>query len=454
MQTVIFLTIVSLLIHDSFGLFYNAHTKVGIIIGQYKAVTLKDRTYQIINYLGIPYAAEPSGNQRFRKPFPAEPFKQPYNATFFRPACLQTGFGQTKQVTSENCLHLNVYAPADTTSDPDKKYPVLIFIHGGRFLVGASNDYAPNVLVGTNDVIVVSINYRLSVFGFLSSGEPNAPGNFGLWDQHLAIKWVRHNIHSLGGDTDRITLFGQSAGSASALYHALYPGNRGLFQRVIAISGSALSPWALHKPNAAAFAKELGCVPFDVMVENNTIDENVTMIDCLRSKPASELLEATQHISNEGPTIDGEFILEHPHEILFSNNGFPVPPVGPMDPGSFPGGTHHLDSHSHKLRDSLEFFKSLDLISGVTNMDGTKNLFTLLTSTFGTVDFNNVTITEDEFKHALVPTLIDTVFRHQEVHHDHKQWASKPLKASYNPSYSNTQTGQIPKITNIEETMP
>ena len=396
MQTEIIISY--LLVPACFGLFYNARTKVGVIVGKFKAVTFQERNYHIINYLGIPYAEDPSGELRFRKPFPAKRFKQPYNATYLRPACLQTGFGQTKQVTSEKCLYLNVYAPADTTSNSEKKYPVLIYIHGGTFLVGASNDYAPDVLVAVNDVIVVSINYRLSVFGFLSSGEPNAPGNFGLWDQHLAIKWVRHNINSLGGDTDRITLFGQSAGSASALYQALYPGNRGLFQRVIAISGSALSPWALHNTNAVLFAKKVGCLSDDDVVADNTIDENTTMIECLRTKPATELLKASQFVSNEGPTIDGEFILDHPHEILFPR----IPLVNPTS------------------EDSLKFFKSLDMISGVTNMEGTKNLFTMLTTKFGTVDFNNITIEENEFAYSLVPTLIDSIFKHQEVHHDHK----------------------------------
>ena len=376
-----------------FGLFYNTHTNIGIIIGEFKIVKFQEKEYQIINYLGIPYAEDPTGELRFRRPFPFERFKQPYNATYHRPACLQTGFGQTKHITSEDCLFLNIYAPVDSTRRPRKKFPVLIYIHGGKFLVGSSNDYSPEFLVALHDVIVVTINYRLSVFGFLSSGEPNAPGNFGLWDQHLAIKWVRHNIAAFGGDTDRITLFGQSAGSASALYQALYPGNRGLFQRVIAMSGSALSPWALHRPNAARFAKEVGCLG-DKDVINNTLHENTTMIACLRTKSAMELLKASQVITNEGPTIDGEFITDHPHEILFHEWG----PVS----------------------DALDFFRSLDVICGVTNMDGTRNLFSMLTAKFGTVDFEHLTVEESDFEHSLVPTLIDSIFKHQEVHHQHE----------------------------------
>ena len=376
-----------------FCLFYNAHTNIGIIIGKIETVTFQEKNYQIIKYLGIPYAEDPSNDLRFRKPVPFERFKRPYNATYFRSACLQTGYGQTRQVTSEDCLYLNIYTPADSAT-PKKMYPVLIYIHGGKFLVGASNDYSPEFLVAVNDVIVVTINYRLSVFGFLSSGETNASGNFGLWDQHLAIKWVRHNIASFGGDIKRITLVGQSAGSASVFYQALYPGNRELFQRVIGMSGSALSPWALQKPNANQFAKELGCLKDSDFISDDTEDKNATMIACLRTKTAMELLMASQSITNEGPTIDGEFITDHPHEVLFPEDG--------------------------SVSDALDFFRSLDVISGVTNMDGTKNLFSMLTSKFGTVDLNSLFIEESDFKHSLVPALTDSIFRHHEVHHDNK----------------------------------
>ena len=377
-----------------FCLFYNAHTNIGIIIGKIETVKFQNRNYQIIKYLGIPYAEDPSNELRFMKPIPFERFKRPYNATYFRPACLQTGYGQTQQVTSEDCLFLNVYAPVDSASTAKKKYPVLIYVHGGKFLVGASNDYAPEVLVAVNDVIVVTINYRLSVFGFLSSGEMNAPGNMGLWDQHLAIKWVRFNIASFGGDIKSITLIGQSAGSASVFYQSMFPGNRGLFQRVIGMSGSALSPWALHKPNVNQFAKELGCLKNNDFLSGSIVERNASIIACLRKKTAMELLMASQSITNEGPTIDGEFIRDHPHEILFPDHG----PVS----------------------DSLDFFRSLDVVSGVTNMDGTNNLSSMLTTKFGTVDFNSLSIGENDFKRSLVPALIEPIFKHQEVHNNNK----------------------------------
>ena len=119
----------------------------------------------------------------------------------------------------------------------------MIWIHGGVFIAGFSNSYDGGPLSLSGDVIVVTINYRLNVvFGFVSTTDHHAGGNWGLWDQHLAIKWVHDNIHAFGGDPASITIYGESAGSACVVYQTIYPGNKGLFQRAIIENGSIQSP--------------------------------------------------------------------------------------------------------------------------------------------------------------------------------------------------------------------
>ncbi|XP_050390186.2 bile salt-activated lipase-like [Patella vulgata] len=157
-------------------------TNVGNITGSVEDVNVGPNVVKVSTYLGIPFAEPPVGNLRFTKPQPK------------------------------------------------------IWIHGGSFSVGSGRATTSSILAAYGEVIVVSVNYRLGVFGFLTSGNSAAGGNYGLWDQHLAIKWVKNNIEGFGGDATRITIFGESAGSVSVMLQALYPGNENMFQRVIAES--------------------------------------------------------------------------------------------------------------------------------------------------------------------------------------------------------------------------
>jgi cholinesterase/neuroligin len=143
---------------------------------------------------------------------------------------------------SEDCLYLNIYAPKKP--EQGEKLAVMVWFHGGGFIVGSADIYPADHLAVYGDVVVVTVNYRLTVFGFLSTGDEHAPGNYGLWDQRMALDWVNKNIEGFGGDPARVTIFGESAGAASVIYQGLYPDNRGLFQRVVAQSGSAGSWWA------------------------------------------------------------------------------------------------------------------------------------------------------------------------------------------------------------------
>lgn len=175
-------------------------------------------------YLGIPYAEPPIKDLRFKKPLPVKPWKEPFNATEWPNPCFQ----RYNNNSSEDCLYLNIFAPK---SKSNELQGVMFWIHGGGFLYGSSSleIYDAAYLAAKGDIIIVTINYRLSTFGFLYTGTDDAPGNAGLYDQALALKWVKDNIEHFGGNPNEITIFGQSVGSYSVSLHLLSPITRNLF---------------------------------------------------------------------------------------------------------------------------------------------------------------------------------------------------------------------------------
>jgi carboxylesterase type B len=206
-----------------------------------------DTVYQ---FRGIPYAAPPVGSLRFHKPNPAIPWHGWLDATNYKSVCMQdrtipVNTGLNRYTMSEDCLQLNIYVPMSVSNHGNKGgKPVMVWVHGGAFTIGTSITYDGSFLALQGDVIVVTVNYRLGFFGFYSTGDSASPGNYGLWDQRQAFQWTKDNIAVFGGDPEKITIFGESAGGFSVSLQALYPSNRGLFRRVIAQSGPALSPWA------------------------------------------------------------------------------------------------------------------------------------------------------------------------------------------------------------------
>ncbi|XP_013135434.1 PREDICTED: bile salt-activated lipase-like [Papilio polytes] len=201
----------------------------------------------------------------------------------------------------QDCLFLNVYTSAlpDKLTGYNPKLAVMVWIHGGAFAVGSGNAflYGPDHLVGAG-VVLVTLNYRLGALGFLSLENDEVPGNMGLKDQLMALKWVRDNIEYFGGDPARVTIFGESAGAVSVHLHMLSPASQGLFHRVIAQSGLALSPWALGKnPREKAFdlGRELG-------IETNSTAE---LLGYLRATPSELLVKAGARIAGApGKTAD------------------------------------------------------------------------------------------------------------------------------------------------------
>ncbi|XP_059469513.1 juvenile hormone esterase-like [Neocloeon triangulifer] len=197
-------------------------------------------------FQGIPYAAPPTGDLRFQDP------KKPPTWTGTRPAkkegndCIQKHYFKGEFVGSEDCLYLNVYTP-EASTNREAKLPVMVYIHGGGFFAGSGSTemYGPEFLLD-HDIVLVTLNFRLSTLGFLNLGTTDVLGNFGLKDQVAALKWVKSNIAAFGGDPDCVTVFGESAGGASVHYLLISPLAKGLFHRAILQSGSAFNPWAFR----------------------------------------------------------------------------------------------------------------------------------------------------------------------------------------------------------------
>lgn len=184
-------------------------------------------------WLGIPYAAPPVGPLRWKPPRPPAPWTTTLRATAYGNECTQSAGRSAELFGSEDCLFLNVWRPADDATN----LPVLVHIHGGGFVFG-SGEGQYSLLASVGHVVVVSINYRLGIFGFLADRAlgPHS-GDYGLQDQQAALRWVKHNIGQFGGDGHNVTIFGESAGAASVCDQIASPTAKGLFERAVSVSG-------------------------------------------------------------------------------------------------------------------------------------------------------------------------------------------------------------------------
>ncbi len=265
-------------------------------------------------FLGIPYAAPPVGDLRWKPPQPHGHWTGVREATAFANHCPQTASPFGLASTTEDCLYLNIFRPARDGDDdedadeegddsPEEGLAVMVWIHGGALLVGESDDYDPVRLV-QHGVVVVTINYRLGVLGFLahpalSAESPvHASGNYGLMDQQAALRWVERNIASFGGDPRRVTIFGESAGGLSVHSHLASPLSAGLFQRAIVQSGAyALAQPSLSQAEAQgqAVAIRAGCT-----------DQTAA---CLRARPVQTLLDANRD-GSVIPDVDGHVLTQ------------------------------------------------------------------------------------------------------------------------------------------------
>ncbi|XP_063236212.1 esterase FE4-like isoform X2 [Bacillus rossius redtenbacheri] len=205
--------------------------------------------------------------------------------------CLQKSYSGSGLVGDEDCLFLNVYTPSvPALGQTGAAKAVMVWIHGGAFTTGSGNAdrFGPDYLI-REDIVLVTINYRLGALGFLSLEDGVLPGNAGMKDQVEALRWVRRNIGHFGGDPGRVTIFGQSAGAASVHLHTMSPMSAGLFHGAISQSGCALNNWSLAtgaRQSALRLGKELGC-------HSDSLDD---LLQFLTSVPASSLVDAQYRV--------------------------------------------------------------------------------------------------------------------------------------------------------------
>ncbi|NXS51966.1 CEL lipase, partial [Brachypteracias leptosomus] len=299
-------------------------TEGGFVEGENKKLGLFGGYVDI--FRGIPFAAP---TKTLEDPQPHPGWDGTLKATKFKNRCMQMTLTQTDVRGSEDCLYLNIWVPQGRRQ-VSTKLPVMVWIYGGAFLVGGSQGanflknylYDGEEIAVRGNVIVVTVNYRLGPLGFLSTGDENMPGNYGLKDQHMAIAWVKRNIRAFGGDPDNITIFGESAGAVSVSLQTLTPKNKGLFKRAISQSGVGLCSWAIQK-NPLAWAKKLG-EKLGCPTDNTTILANCLRVSDPKALTLAYHLQLTNlpsplvHTLALTPVIDGDFLPDVP-ENLFAN---------------------------------------------------------------------------------------------------------------------------------------
>jgi len=289
-------------------------------------------------FLGLPYAAPPVGDLRWKAPVPAAKWKGTRDATKFGAHCAQNHVFDDMVFQdagdSEDCLFLNVYAPADAKSK--SKLPVMFWIHGGGYSGGGSSEPRHNGdFLPLKGVVLVTINYRLGVFGFLATTElakenNGVAGNYGLLDMVAALQWVKDNIKNFGGDPNNVTIFGESAGSAAVSTLIASPAARGLFQKGIGESGGALGDGVLGQEAIATRG---------VKDSEWVAKIGVKSLEELRAMPTDKVLAAARArgMVGFGPDIDGKLLTESVADTYAAGRQAHVPLIAGWnrDEGSF-----------------------------------------------------------------------------------------------------------------------
>ncbi|XP_055937679.1 neuroligin-4, X-linked-like isoform X2 [Argiope bruennichi] len=297
---------------------------------------LSNRQLQPVEvFLGIPYAGAPKGPLRFMPPVTSPHWKGVRLADQFGPVCPQKfpdianetealqkmPLGRYRYLKrllpyltnqSEDCLYLNIYVPSSVIRGASN-LPVMVYIHGESYEWNAGNPYDGRALASFGGVIVVTINYRLGVLGFLPAVDRSARGNYGLMDQVAALHWIQDNIREFGGNTRNVTVFGQGYGAACVNLLMLSPMAKGLFQRAIMQSGSALSSWAIARDaitHTMHIARILDC----------PVQDSIALVECMRKKKLEDIMgvqiQVPDHLSGFGPTVDGIVLPQDPADIM------------------------------------------------------------------------------------------------------------------------------------------
>ncbi|PIO62193.1 Carboxylesterase, partial [Teladorsagia circumcincta] len=288
-------------------------TKFGSVLGRRFSFDKRE----VDAFQGIPFASPPVGQLRFQKPVWPQPWDGVKETKGFAARGIQKDpffFEKMKMgKMSEDNLYLNVFTPV-WNPEGGSGFPVMVFIHGGGFVSDSSIKYGDVGIcqhLCTKDVVVVTIQYRLGLLGFFSTGDEHCPGNFALWDQTLALRWIQENIAFFNGDPNNVTVMGQSAGGASVDLLSICPHSRDLFHKVIPMAGNASCSWAIHNDMVEECRK---------FAERNGIHEtrdSKKMIDALRALPSSKFaLSLMDNMGKPsvasscavGPRLDFDFI--------------------------------------------------------------------------------------------------------------------------------------------------
>lgn len=302
--------------------------QVQVADGIVEGVRLRGEHKEVRVFRGIPYAAPPVDDFRFREPQPVARWAGVHNARQFAPRCMQSnvaGKPDFRSTTmSEDCLYLNVWTSANSSA---AKQPVVVYFHGGGFVSGdGSEPRYDGAHLASRGVVAVTVNYRLGAFGFLAApgaaaeSSHGTAGNYGLLDQVAALRWVRDNIAQFGGDPSKVTIAGNSAGSIAVSAHMASPLSRGLFARAVGQSGAAFAPnamWTREEAERAAseFSKRVGA----------------SSLQQLRSLPARTLLTAAAQPTRSyepmsfRPSVDGYFLTETPEQVFTRGGQTQVP---------------------------------------------------------------------------------------------------------------------------------
>ena len=301
-------------------------TKYGNIEGLTTAYLNASGPYKSVSkFLGVRFAAPPIGELRFKAPQPPNEWKPKvrqakehgnicWQPTYFYTtlAFLFNPYNKNFSI-SEDCLYLDVYTPNVSLS-----LPVMVYIHGGGYEAGAAITFLSDNLA-LQGVVAVIIQYRLGPFGFLTTGDSAAPGNFGMLDQVEALKWVKDNIANFGGNPNKVTIFGESAGGTSVSLHLMSPLSKGLFHQAIAESGVGVSPWATQPTSfglrlTKVLAQKLNC-------PSSNHDE---IVACIQKKEAADIQKASALINFRivdhmfllwAPVVDKNFLHDTPQNL-------------------------------------------------------------------------------------------------------------------------------------------
>jgi len=333
--------------------------------GSSPVVTIGDGALQghvdgsVYAFLGIPYAKPPVGPLRWKQPQPPDAWTDMRDASQYGNRCPQnaSSTNMTAASTTEDCLYLNVWTPNPTAP----KLPVMVWIHGGGNFGGSASDPVPfadggyfyrGASLAGNGAVVVSLNYRLGVFGFFPHpglvAEGSKAGNQGLWDQRFALQWVQANIAKFGGDPTNVTIFGESAGSYNVCLHVASPQTPPLFERAISESGGCTTrqpTLAEAQPLALSLAADLGCPGAAAggsdggepegggATDASLADAASDSLACLRGLTTQALLDSKPENTSSGlaqifdAVIDGDFLSDQPRTLYESGKTAKVPYV-------------------------------------------------------------------------------------------------------------------------------